>query len=295
MTLLTTDTTITYPDGATTSTGTVIHVELLSDGASAVLLDTTAFHPIDTAWPDQPADQGTLTTEAQGTRAIVDAVTGGIHDGQLFLGADLPVRTGTDGWVFVVAHIVDGPAPAIGDIARIDVDVAYRTALSIAHTACHLAALALDAALAAAWSKPVSADALGNPAFDSLAIRSSRISPHHSVDIYRIGKSLRRKGFIPSSLDDLDAVANQINAQLAQWVDAGGAVRIERGDAALSARRTWVCVLPGGRTDIPCGGTHAHDLAELSAVITSFTATEADGALELTMETVVSPTAAARP
>ena len=284
MTLLTTDTTITYPDGATTSTGTVIHVELLSDGLSAVLLDTTAFHPVDTAWPDQPADHGTITTEARGTQAIVDAVTGGIHDGQLFLGADLPVRTGTDGWVFVVAHIVDGPAPAIGDIARIDVDVAYRAALSVAHTACHLAALALDAALAAAWSKPVSADALGNPAFDTLAIRTSRI-----------GKSLRRRGFIPTSLDDLDTVANQINAQLAQWVDAGGAVRIERGDTALSARRTWVCVLAGGRTHIPCCGTHAHDLTELSAVITSFTATEADSALELTMETVFSPTTAARP
>ena len=45
MTLLTTDTTITYPDGATTSTGTVIHVELLCDGLSVVLVDTTAFHP----------------------------------------------------------------------------------------------------------------------------------------------------------------------------------------------------------------------------------------------------------
>ena len=129
----------------------MIHVELLSDGLSAILLDTTAFHPVDTAWPDQPADHGTITTEAQGTQAI-------------------------------------------GNIARIDVDVAYRAAL-------------------------------GNPAFDSLAIRTSRIGPHHSVDIYRIGKSLRRKGCIPTSLDDLDAVANQINAQLAQCVDAGGAVR----------------------------------------------------------------------
>ena len=33
MTLLIADTTITYPDGPATSTGTVIHVELLSDMA----------------------------------------------------------------------------------------------------------------------------------------------------------------------------------------------------------------------------------------------------------------------
>ena len=92
MTLLTTDTTITYPDGATTSTGTVIHVELLSDGLSAVLPETTAFHPVDTAWPDQRADHDSITTEAQGTQAV-------------------------------------------GDIARIDIDVAHRAALSVARTA----------------------------------------------------------------------------------------------------------------------------------------------------------------
>ena len=161
------------------------------------MLDTTAFRPVDTAKPDQPADHGTITTQARGTQKIVNAVAGGIHDGRLFLGADLPVRTGTDGWVFLDAHIVDGPAPAIGGIARIDVDLAHRAALSLAHTACHLAALALDAALATAWSEPVSADALDNPAFDSLAIRTSRISSHRSVDIYRMGKFHRPKDLSP--------------------------------------------------------------------------------------------------
>jgi len=289
MTLPTTDTTIMYPDGATTSTGTVLHVEPLSDGLSAILLDETAFHPVDTAWPDQPADHGTITT-TRGTQPVLDAVTGGIHDDRLFLGADLPVRTGTDGWTFVVAHIVDGPAPVVGDIAQIAVDEGYRSALSAAHTACHLAALALDAALATAWSKPAVIDALGNPAFDSLAIQSSRISPHRSTDVYRIGKSLRRKGFDPASLDDILAVTDRVNAQLALWVDAGGAVRIERSDAALTTRRTWVCELADGRTDIPCGGTHIHDLAELSLVTTSLVSIAADGALELIMQTIVSPT-----
>jgi len=114
MALPTSDTIVTYPDGATSSTGTVLHVEPLDDERSAILLDTTAFHPVDSAWPDQPADRGTLTT-AQGTARIVDAVTGGIRDGRLHLGADLPVRTGTEGWIFVVAHIIQGPPPMIGD------------------------------------------------------------------------------------------------------------------------------------------------------------------------------------
>lgn len=284
MPLPTTDTTVTYPEGATTSTGTVLHVEPLPDGRSAVLLDTTAFHPVDTAWPDQPADRGTITTTA-GAHPIVDGVTGGIRDGELRLGANLPVRTGTEGWTFVVAHIMEGPPPAVGEPAQIDVDQDYRAALSAAHTACHLAALALDAALSAAWSKPAPTDALGNPAFDALAIQRSRIDAHRSTDTYRIGKSLRRKGFSPTSLDDPSAVAERVDAQLARWIEAGGAVRIERDDPALSARRTWVCELPDGHTNIPCGGTHIHNIAEFSDITTSLTTAQIDGGLELTMQT----------
>lgn len=289
MALPTSDTIVTYPDGATTSTGTVLHIEPLTDERSAVFLDTTACHPVDTAWPDQPADRGTLTT-THGQQPIVDAVTGGIHDGELHLGADLAVRTGTDGWAFVVAHIIEGPPPAIGDSVQIDVDQGYRAALSAAHTACHLAALALDAALSAAWSKTAPTDALGNPAFDALAIQRSRIHPNRSTDTYRIGKSLRRKGFTPTALDDPSGVAERVNVQLAQWIAAGGAVRIERDDDALSARRIWVCELPTGLTDIPCGGTHIRDITELSDVITSLTTREIDGGFELTMETVSTTT-----
>lgn len=288
MTLPATDTLVTYPDGATTSTGTVLHVEPLADGRSAVLLDTTACHPVDTAWPDQPADRGALTS-AQGTQPIRDAVTGGVHDGVLHLGADLPVRTGTPGWTFVVAHVVDGPPPAVGDDVRVEVDPEHRAALSAGHTACHLAALALDAALAEAWNKAAQTDALGHPAFDALAIQSSRIHPHGSTDVYRVGRSLRRKGFTPTALEDPVAVGQRVDAQLVEWVAAGGAVRVERSDDALSARRTWVCELPGGRTDIPCGGTHVRDVAELGEVTVTLTVRDVDGGLELTMETLATP------
>lgn len=286
MTLPTTDTRVTYPDGATTSTGTVLHVAPLLDGRSAVLLDVTAFHPVDTAWPDQPADHGTLTT-AHGTQPIVDGVTGGIHDGGLHLGADLPVRTGTDGWVFVVAHIIEGTPPKVDDQVRVGIDPDYRAALSAAHTACHLAALALDAALSTAWTKPAPTDALGNPAFDALAIQQSRITPHRSVDTYRIGKSLRRKGFTVAVLDELDTVNERIDTQLATWVAAGGPVRIDRDDYGLSSRRSWRCELPCGSTDIPCGGTHVANLTDTSEITTSLDVNQVEGGLELTMMTTV--------
>lgn len=281
-----TDTIITYPDGDVASSGTVLHVEPLADGKSAVLLDRTAFHPVDTAWPDQPADRGSMLSGGVHV-PIVDAVTGGIRDGALLLGTDLPVRTGTDGWTFVVAHIIDGPPPAPGTAVQIEIDADYRRDLSQAHTACHLAALALDHALADAWTKPAPLDALGNPAFDQLAIQTSRIEAKQSTDTYRIGKSLRRKGFDPASLDALDEVAARVNASLVSWTSGAGAVSIEREDHSLSARRLWVCDLPGGRTGIPCGGTHVKDLADLPAVHVTLAVARPEGAVELTMATTV--------
>ena len=85
--------------------------------------------------------------------AIDDAVMGGVHDGALLLGRDLPVRTGTEGWVFVVAHVIEGEPPGEGEVVEVVVDAELRGALCAGHTACHLASLALDGALADAWTR----------------------------------------------------------------------------------------------------------------------------------------------
>ena len=283
---------ITYPAGATASRGAVVGLADAGEGRTAVILDETAFHPIDTAWPDQPADRGTLRI-GDAEYAVVDAVVGAspddaIPEDGLRLGADVPVRTGTEGWTFVVAHIVEDAATvAVGDTADATVDTASRSALSAGHTACHLAALALDAALAGAWRKDAPTDTLGAPAFDALAIQESRILADGSRDVYRIGKSLRRKGFDPEALTDLAALAARVDAQLAEWIAAGGAVRIERDGDELADRRTWVCELPGAVARIPCGGTHVASLHELAAVTVSFAATPVEGGVELVMTTTV--------
>ncbi|KQP69109.1 metal-dependent hydrolase [Microbacterium sp. Leaf288] len=278
---------VTYPAGATSSRGTVVHVTDAGDGRTAVVLDETAFHPVDTAWPDQPADRGTLGVGGA-ELVVVDAVVGATQGDGLLLGPDVPVRTGTEGWTFVVAHLVEnGAAVAAGDTVDVTVDAAYRAALSAGHTACHLASLALDAALADAWRKDAPTDALGAPAFDALAIQESRILPDGSCDVYRIGKSLRRKGFDPDALGDLDALAARVDAQLADWIAAGGAVRIERDGDTLADRRTWVCELPGAEARIPCGGTHVASLHELTAATVAFTSAPVEGGLELVMTTTV--------
>lgn len=266
-----TDTIVTYPAGETASRSTVLHCEALPDGCVAVLLDRTPVHPVDHGWPDQGADRGTV-----GGRELLDAVVGATDGTALYLGRDIPVRKGEPGWAFVVVHVL---AAAVEGGVEVAVDAEYRTALSLGHTACHLASLALNHALAAAWSKEAPLDAAGSPNFDALAIETSTIVPNGSVDVYRVGRSMRRKGFVVDALDgDVEAAAN---ARLAELLATHAAVEIEREGEGLSDRRYWVC----GEYRIPCGGTHATSVDELAGLRISLERRDAEGAIELVMTT----------
>jgi len=262
------DTLVAYPDGTLVTSSRVLHVAPTSTGRVAVITEATSFHPIDAAWPDQPADAGVLRVRGE-AHVIRDAVVAATDGERLHLGADIPVRRGTEGWSFLVAHLVDGGSDvAEGDEVTIEADAATRRALSAGHTACHLASLALNRALADRWSKPAREDALGSPDFDGVAIESSRIGPNGSVDRYRLNKSLRRAGFDTASLhDELDGVRRAVAAQLDRWIASGAVVHVERGGDGLADRRDWVCELPDRAARIPCGGTHLDSLAELAAVL----------------------------
>lgn len=284
----TTDTEVTYPTGDLMSEGTVVTVEAAGDDRWAVFLDRTAAHPVDTAWPDQPADRVALRTP-DSAYEVAEVRVAGFHDGGVHIGDALPVRTGTEGWVFGVAHVVVGAPPQLGEPVTVTVDPELRAALSVAHSGCHLAALALDAVLAEHWSKPVPTDALGHPAFDSLAIVRSSIHEYRSVDEYRIGKSLRKKGFDPAAFDDADAVAARVTEQLRAWTASGGAIHIDAEGTGLSARRQWRCELPEGTATIPCGGTHPRSLADLVDPAVTIAVEDVPGARLVTMTTTVAP------
>ena len=285
MPLPTADTIVEYPSGATSSPAVVLHAEQV-DGALAVLLDRTAFHPVDAHWPDQPADRGRLIL-ADGTGVdIVGAQVGATDGERLHIGGHVPVRTGTPGWAFVVVHLVAPDAPVrAGDAVTVEVDAGHREALSAGHTACHLASLALDRALADSWTKTAPTDSLGAPAFDQLAIERSEILERGARDTYQIGKSLRKKGFPPAAFDDVAAVADAVNTQLAAWIATDAAVRVESPEPGLGARRAWVCALPDGEARIPCGGTHVDRLGALGRVAVAFEVTDADGARTVVMTT----------
>ncbi|MCQ1986127.1 metal-dependent hydrolase [Arthrobacter sp. zg-Y844] len=290
-----TDTAVTYPAGALTGTGAVLHVETLPDGRLAVLLDTTPVHPVDAGWPDQGPDRATLTTPDGREVPLLDCVVGATDGTALFLGGDIPVRKGTEGWVFAVVHLLPGDTGiAEGNRVEVRVDGEHRAALSAGHTACHLAALALNRQLAGAWKKDVPADAAGNPNFDALAIETTTILPGGSRDVYRLGKSLRRKGFLPDALlTDPAAVEKGVNATLAEWVASDAEVRIERESDLLTGMRRWVCDLPGGSVGIPCGGTHLASLAAVSEIEVRLSCEPGEGAAEVVMDTICTRTGSA--
>ncbi len=286
---------VTYPAGSVASEGQVLRVDDLADGTLAVVLDATACHPVDAAWPDQPADRAVLRVRGAGIE-VLDCVVGAAstdpaEDATLHVGADVPGKKGADGWSFVAVHVVAGDAAVrVGEAVEVAVDPEHRRALRGGPTGCHLASLALDRALADAWTKDVPTDALGAPGFDALAIATSRIGPWSSVDTYRLGQSRRTKGFVPAALvERLDEVRDAVDATLAEWVASGAAARIEREGDLLTSRRSWVCELPGGAARIPCGGTHLAGVVELASITIDLEVEEADGAVVVRMRTTCVP------
>ncbi|WP_421259349.1 hypothetical protein [Aeromonas sp. 602826] len=256
-----------------------------------LVTDLTPFHPQSHLWPDQPGDVGHARWEG-GEAAIGPCLMGAISpDGKLFVDTAIPVKRGAEGWRFVVVHPMTGDhALAVGSQVELQVDSAARHALSLGHSGCHLAALALNRVLTPYWRKEVSErDALGQPDFDRLAIQSSRVEPCGSWEQYRIGKSLRKKGVNSEALlADLALIEEKVNQQLADWVASGADIRRSRAGEAIIDSRYWHCSLEGQEVTIPCGGTHVASLAELGEVKVELTQVEEGFA----MLTRVTPTGA---
>ncbi|GAA3222344.1 hypothetical protein GCM10010468_48110 [Actinocorallia longicatena] len=257
------------------------------EGGSGVVVDSTPFHPLDHTWPDQPADTG-LLIDGERVLPVVGCLTGAVEHGggPLYVGEAIPVRRGSAGWHWLAVHVVEEAPPAEGARVTLRVDAERRAALSAGHTGCHLAALALNEALSGRWRKEIGTDALGRPDFDQAAIASSRIRPFGSVDVYRLGKSLRKKGFTTDGLaGELPELAARVTARLAAWTAADAKVWIDVPGPELTARRTWHCALPEGEASIPCGGTHLASTGPLAVASVALALDAAGG--ELTMTTTV--------
>lgn len=265
-------TAVTFADGMLCGDSVVTRVESTESGI-VVVTEETPFHPVDHTWPDQPGDSGILIA-GEDRAVITEAVMAAVNDaGDLAVGTDIPVRRGAEGWTWLVAHRLESAAPetlATGTPVQLVVDAARREGLSRGHTACHLASLALDLAVADLWRKDPGADALGSPDFEGRANQSSRIHDDGSVDEYRLGKSLRRAGFetetFAATLAEREAA---INTRLAQWVASAAPSRIDSEGPSIVDRRRWHCDLPEGEAVILCGGTHVDALAAFDSIVVS--------------------------
>lgn len=260
---------VTFPSGALEGSATVLHVEPSAEG-DVVVVDATPFHPVDHTWPDQPGDTGVIVFDGDEV-AVVDVVmAANSADGEFAIGTGIPVKRGADGWTWLVGHRLEGAAPeglAVGSHVQLRVDSEHRAGLSRGHTACHLASLALDLAVADLWRKDPGTDALGTPDFEGRANQTSRIHQDGAVDEYRLGKSLRRAGFDTETFSaTLSDRQDAINAHLRDWVASAAQSRIVTDGPTIVDRRTWCCELPEGEARILCGGTHAHSLAEFRSI-----------------------------
>ncbi|MBE7954224.1 hypothetical protein ABTZ44_04055 [Microbacterium oxydans] len=263
---------VTFPTGTVTGDGVIARVEQTPEG-TIVVVDETPFHPVDHTWPDQPGDTGSIAV-GDDTVRVVEAVMAAISDeGEFAVGSAIPVKRGAEGWTWLVGHLIEGAAPASfteGARADLTVDAARRAGLSRGHTACHVASLALDLALADLWRKEPGEDALGNPDFEGRANQSSRIHEDGAVDEYRLGKSLRRAGFDTETFaTTLSERERRINEQLAAWVASGAVSSIVTEGPMIVDRRRWHCDLPEGEAVILCGGTHAESLSEFASIVVS--------------------------
>ena len=256
-----------------------------ADAGVGVVTAVSPFHPVDPTWPDQPADRGTLAADGSPAE-VVDVVVGVTQGANLLFATNIPERRSEAGRSLVVVHLLasGAPIPRLGQRVELAVEGRYRDELSRGHTACHLAALALNAALTGQWRKPIPPDGLGHPNFDRQALASSRIHPDAAVDSYRLGKSLRKRGFDADF--EIGSVGAAINSRLAGWVAAGASIRLETQGPTLADHRTWVCELAEGTERIPCGGTHPGSLAGIAAIQVRLSRGDA----ELVMETRVTPT-----
>lgn len=269
------ETRITYHRGAIDGAGTVLDVIAYpsnGDERCAIITDSTPFHPIDLTWPDQPGDHGVIELDST-VLPVVDTQIAAMlrNTDEVRIGPAVSARHGIGEFVFAVAHIIDGdPADTrslVGRTVRLRVDRDRRLALSAAHTGCHLVAYAFNQATDGLWTKRARLDARGNRDFDNAALLETRHFVGGSVDRYRLGKSLRKKGFDhPALISDLDAYVAEANRTLAAWVAERAGVTVSAESDLFTAERVWRCELADTPAFMPCGGTHVEHLGEIASI-----------------------------
>jgi len=266
------ETLVTYPQGDLDSTSRCVGVVRLRPENDAemtgVITETTAIHPVSSTWPDQPADKGRMRLDSKDFELAGAIETTIARSGsELGLFPRVPKRRVDAEEAFeVVLHLIKGSVPVeIGMQIEFSADSDFRENLSRGHSICHLQAIALNQTLADYWKKAVDRiDSLGHPDFDQIAITSSKIHENSSVDVYRVGRSLRKKGFNAERLiNDHEEIRGACEAQLRAWIASGYEIEVSGDGGRLGDRRNWSCKMESVTLSMPCGGTHIPNTLEI--------------------------------
>ncbi len=268
-------TVVTFAGGSLHEAALVVFTAEVA-GEWLVVTDRSPFHPVSLSWPDQPGDRGWLICGTNRSR-VLDSREGllNLRTGILSVGeAARALKRSDPDLTSVVLHVTE-TAPMTKAVT-LEVDATFRAAVSLQHTGVHLAVLALDQVASGFWSKdPQDPDSLGAPNLDKAAVTRSEISEEASTDHYRLGKSLRKKGFDAAGfLADLPARAAELNEALRGLLATPAPIQISPVEGPLADRRVWSTRLNGADIAMPCGGTHLTDLAELIEVMVSMGPTE---------------------
>ena len=116
---------------------------------------------------------------------------------------------------------------------------------------------------------------MGNYDLDQLTNVSSKILEYGSVDEYRFGKSIRKKGLnIGEMTADIDELEKGMNEILESWVNSDLEIILSPSDCAIETSRHWKCRLEGGVALMACGGTHVSNTSDIGKIKVKVTRTE---------------------
>ncbi|MDR0218639.1 MAG: hypothetical protein LBI71_07115 [Enterobacteriaceae bacterium] len=267
--VLDSSTTVTFASGEIERESTIIALAEYEHHL-AIFTPETPFHPVDYNWPDHPADKGMIVIGESDKQIVINCLVAAFNkqSGELYFDQHIPVKRNTEGWIFLVAHILEKENAIesyknwLGKQVNLFVDQDYRTALSKGHTLCHLAALALNKETRHLWQKEIKElDSLGNIDFDALACQSSMVCQNGSSDTYRLGKSLKKKGFNKELLhEQLAEIEENIKSRVFLWANKTLYPQMTPAITRLDELREWSCTLPDGIAKIKCGGAHVQTL-----------------------------------
>ncbi|MDR1481697.1 MAG: hypothetical protein LBI74_03635 [Synergistaceae bacterium] len=264
----------TFHKGSLRERSVVTYIVPYGD-SHVIVSETTPFHPRDYQWPDHPADRGFIENSLGRRYDLADVVfVGRDPDGNICVDSGIPAKKNDPGWSFCVGHVILGVRPNLseGDPIILQVDNSYRWRLSRAHSAAHVMSFALNQSFAQRWRRKIPyIDDMGNPNFDAVALEKSNISPLSCVDRYRLGKSLKRRGFTVDGLkDDISRYEEEINRMIDEWMQNDAPISVESDGDNLTSIKCWNTTLDGVDVEMPCNGTHVSRLSEIGTIIVNF-------------------------